>query len=547
MNDRTNKTDQVVIHENAKSVAGAPLPDIPPGYEKSGSILLFYQYKEPVWTEREHKQVLKDVISIGQSHCITGRGRVAPEGLNCTLSGKPNDIRSFCQALRDYNPLFHQTDFKVTDGVPFSKLFKSLSIRKTKELVAYGLAGDSKAPSLQKFAGHHLEAADYHEAMTAKDTVIIDVRNAYESAIGRFAPPPGGAELIDPQMRNSIEFPKWLADERTQKKLHGKNVLMYCTGERDTVGPCTISLSARFEIFGIIDCKSLLTSFVPYSYPGGIRCERATALVNQLSSVSPNFQPLGVYELQGGIERYLKTFPQGGFWKGKNYLFDRRMEQLPEQKPATAVEADIDDARCVVCRQKWTQYRGKFKCSQGLCGVPVLVCNECKESATSHPKQLLCELCRTGYKAPQLVPDLVGLKRKAEERTHNSNTTSDRCDSNNGKKSKSNIAVTAVGTMVKDRLFLSRLPLTATRTKLEDLLGEVRVIHWMTDRDTNAFYGSCVVQLRFEQDAEKAVNSTSTLKMDNKKIKVSYFQVKWEEDVWPPENHHDREYPPIGR
>jgi hypothetical protein len=224
--------EELVLAENARSAAGAPLPSIAPGqgHEHAGTILLFYQYQEPVWTAKQHKQVLKDVIVLGQTHNITGRGRVAPEGLNCTLSGSPNDIRAFCQGLRDYDKLFLNTDFKLTDGVPLTKLFKSLSIRKTNELVAYGLSGE-KAPLLSKFAGEHLQAKDYHKAMASDNTVIIDVRNAYESAIGNFAPPPGGAELIDPQMRNSIEFPKWLADERTQKKLHGKKVLMYCTGK----------------------------------------------------------------------------------------------------------------------------------------------------------------------------------------------------------------------------------------------------------------------------------------------------------------------------
>ena len=59
---------------------------------------------------------------------------------------------------------------------------------------------------------------------------MIDVRNAYESDIGRIEPPKGGAELIDPQMRNSHEFPKWLNMPETQKKLEGKHVMMYCTG-----------------------------------------------------------------------------------------------------------------------------------------------------------------------------------------------------------------------------------------------------------------------------------------------------------------------------
>jgi predicted sulfurtransferase len=83
-----------------------------------------------------------------------------------------------------------------------------------------------KAPSLKKFAGEHLEADEYHKAMQDPETVIIDVRNAYESAIGNFQPPENGAKLIDPKMRNSIEFPKWLNSEETQKQLTGKKVLV---------------------------------------------------------------------------------------------------------------------------------------------------------------------------------------------------------------------------------------------------------------------------------------------------------------------------------
>ena len=45
--------------------------------------------------------------------------------------------------------------------------------------------------------------------------------------------------------------------------------------------------------------------------------------------------------MRGGIERYVKTFPQGGFWKGKNYLFDRRMEQVPGTKDVEQVEQEV--------------------------------------------------------------------------------------------------------------------------------------------------------------------------------------------------------------
>ena len=60
--------------------------------------------------------------------------------------------------------------------------------------------------------------------MKEENTVIIDVRNHYESSIGHFQPPEGGAELIDPCLRNSHEFPKWLNQPEIQAKLNGKKV-----------------------------------------------------------------------------------------------------------------------------------------------------------------------------------------------------------------------------------------------------------------------------------------------------------------------------------
>jgi len=62
---------------------------------------------------------------------------------------------------------------------------------------------------------------------------------------------------------------------------------------------------------------------------GGIRCERASALLGDVAAASGgNFKPAGVFELRGGIERYLKTYPEGGAWAGKNYVFDRRQVQV---------------------------------------------------------------------------------------------------------------------------------------------------------------------------------------------------------------------------
>ena len=378
----------LVRPEAARSVAFQPLPPLPPPPSdpaKASALVLFYQYKEPHWTEKEHKEALKRVIAIGKEHGITGRGRCAREGLNCTLTGTPEGIRGFCNGLRAWKPeLFNATDFKITDHFENRHVFKALTVRHTDELVAYGMA-DELAPTLTTSRARHVEADEYHELMTDKDAVIIDVRNAYESAIGHFQPPPDGATLIDPKMRNSYEFPKWLNAPETREQLHGKKVLMYCTG--------------------------------------GIRCERASALMDTLARTSDGaFEPADVVMVRGGIERYMKTFPEGGFWKGKNYLFDHRQEQRPEAKSDEALARDIE-SHCASCHAPCATYRGTFKCAGvlpppvGNCGVPVIVCARCaRSSSLDASRSLYCPLCEEGYVPPSAKPDILLAKRKLADR-----------------------------------------------------------------------------------------------------------------------------------
>jgi predicted sulfurtransferase len=97
--------------------------------------------------------------------------------------------------------------------------------------------------------GVHLDPHDYHEMLKRDDAVVIDVRNHYEAAIGRFEgqmmgegangggddddlnAKGGGARYIDPRMRKSTDFTSWLTEPETKEKLEGKTVLMFCTGE----------------------------------------------------------------------------------------------------------------------------------------------------------------------------------------------------------------------------------------------------------------------------------------------------------------------------
>lgn len=221
------------------------------------TLLLFYQYVEPIWSEEQYQHALKKAEELATKHSLTGRMRVAREGFNCTLTSKNrSDMYAFCQSLRDWDEVFYKTEFKLTHDLPSAQAFPQLKVIKVVELVHYGLEG-RKAPPIAQYSGTHLEPTYYHKKLAEPNTVVIDVRNHYEAVIGHFQPPSeakvdGEAEppkYIDPKMRKSTEFPAWLDNPETQKELKGKQVLMFCTG--------------------------------------GIRCERASALLKYKMATDP--------------------------------------------------------------------------------------------------------------------------------------------------------------------------------------------------------------------------------------------------------------------
>merc|ERR1719502_682022 len=110
----------------------------------------------------------------------------------------------------------------------------------------------------------------------------------------------------------------------------------------------------------------------------------------------------------------MKTFPEGGYWKGKNYLFDRRFAQRPEAKSEAALAADVE-SYCCVCRAPCDDYRGNFHCtgwlqpSSSWCNSPVLVCRACARARPA-AERLRCPLCEAGYYTPYDKPDLHALR-----------------------------------------------------------------------------------------------------------------------------------------
>ena len=383
---------------------------------RTSSLVLFYKYVKPTLRQDQVRQLMIYLAEVARKRNLGGRMRVAAEGLNCTVSSLDDDpgsqggglaartaatnLRHFALDLQHFSRAFRGTDFKYIDSLPPDRHFKELKILPVKELVYYGIK-EQDAPLGE--SGVHLEAEEYHKMLCREDAVVIDVRNHYEALIGRFdgqmqagaggeakrdgagadgfadggageegrgaAPSGGGATYLDPMMRKSTDFTGWLAKPETREKLASKQVLMFCTG--------------------------------------GVRCERASAyLKKQMGD-----EVKGVYQLQGGVEGYMKAFPEGGYWRGKNFVFDKReavgvgnakgdggvvVRRGPKGGdgdgggPTSAAVT----SRCCRCSAPWDRYIGRRKCY--TCGVPVLMCDSCMSSkgeGRGGDLDARCDLC----------------------------------------------------------------------------------------------------------------------------------------------------------
>mmetsp|Transcript_28853 Transcript_28853/g.41112 ORF Transcript_28853/g.41112 Transcript_28853/m.41112 type:complete len:466 (+) Transcript_28853:20-1417(+) len=337
------------------------------------TLLLFYAYCPTQMTRAEQDKAIELCYKRLTSLNVTGRLRVAREGYNSTLTGSYSGIRDFTSWLRkEFPDTFQHTDFKYVDELPANHKLKGLKVWPVTEIVTYGF--DPADAPLEK-TGTHLSPVEFHKAMMNQNSIMIDVRNFNETLIGKFAPPTHSTseeiesnsekkkskkrkadseevqvpKVLDPCMRKSTEFPEWV--EQNKELLQGKQVLMYCTG--------------------------------------GVRCERASAYLRNRGGIED------VYQLEGGIHRYLEAFPQdGGFWVGKNYTFDKRFSHGAEN--ATVIST------CVHCGSPWDRYQAQKVCANSRCGMEVLLCRPCERTKPAIAKDtLFCPLCSDKKKDKQ--------------------------------------------------------------------------------------------------------------------------------------------------
>ncbi|KAF3793240.1 Rhodanese-like domain-containing protein 6 [Nymphaea thermarum] len=92
-----------------------------------------------------------------------------------------------------------------------------------------------------------------------------------------------------------------------------------------------------------------------------------------------------VYQLSGGIQRYLEQFPDGGFYKGKNFVFDHRIS-------VGSSDTDVIGS-CLLCGALFDDYSSRHRCH--LCRMLVLVCENCQKNGSAI---YICELCQKSRK-----------------------------------------------------------------------------------------------------------------------------------------------------
>ena len=91
-----------------------------------------------------------------------------------------------------------------------------------------------------------------------------------------------------------------------------------------------------------------------------------------------------VYQLQGGIHRYLEEFGDRGCFRGLNFVFDQRVAMKPSKCKLNNSESDETSAktdvigRCIECSLPFDEICGSRICT--VCRDLVLVCPSCQST-----------------------------------------------------------------------------------------------------------------------------------------------------------------------
>jgi len=276
--------------------------------EKNRLTLSFYTY-----AKLGNPQLFRDHLFLNWDKLnVLGRIYVAHEGINAQLSLPAARFNEFKTHLDSISFL---KDIRLNIArEQDNKSFLKLKVKVRNKILADGL-NDSTFDVTNK--GVHVNAAKFNELIDSEETVLVDMRNHYESEIGHFK------NAVTPDVdtfRESLD----IIEEDLKNHKEDKNLVMYCTG--------------------------------------GIRCEKASAYFKHKGFKN-------VYQLEGGIIEYARQVNDQGIenkYLGQNFVFDdRRTERISEDVIAN-------------CHQCGNPFDIHTNCANEACHLLFIQCEACK-------------------------------------------------------------------------------------------------------------------------------------------------------------------------
>jgi len=242
---------------------------------------------------------------------VLGRVYIAQEGINAQISVPEYSLKSFRKSVDNYSEL-KDVSFKIpVQESDFS--FYKLTIKVRKQIVADGLTLDQYDVTN---VGNHLDAEQWNKAIE-EGAIVVDMRNHYESEIGRFE------NAICPQSETFKEELPEVKDLLKGKE--DQKVILYCTG--------------------------------------GIRCEKTSAYLKHHGFEDVN-------QLHGGIIDYVRQLEENedmvNKFKGKNFVFDERLGERVSKEVIS---------NCHQCGEKADSH---INCKNVNCNLLFIQCQSCQ-------------------------------------------------------------------------------------------------------------------------------------------------------------------------
>ncbi|WP_044118036.1 oxygen-dependent tRNA uridine(34) hydroxylase TrhO [Alkaliflexus imshenetskii] len=270
--------------------------------------LSFYRY-----INIENPQQFRDdlYLALNSMNC-NGRIYVASEGINAQMNLPEHNVEQFLGYLDSVKELANMPiKWAIEDG---GASFLKLIVRVRPKIVADGLI-DQVFDTTN--VGNHLSPVEFHQLMDEKDVIVVDMRNNYESEVGRFV------NAICPDAETFRDEVEMVVDQLANEK--DKKILLYCTG--------------------------------------GVRCEKASAWMRHHGFKDVN-------QLHGGIIAYVSEIRQKGLdskFIGKNFVFD---ERLGERVTHHVI------AKCHQCGKPCDTH---VNCAYDPCHDLIIQCSDCAE------------------------------------------------------------------------------------------------------------------------------------------------------------------------